>query len=124
MSRTANSELLLRSAGPLEGIHTVPGDKSISHRAALVAGLARGRSTISNFASSRDCWSTVACLQALGVAARADGTGVVVDGAGREAFTQPATRLDAENSGTSIRLLAGVLAGCPLEVTLTGDDSL
>jgi len=106
-----------------------PGDKSISHRYALLAALADGPSTFGRFAPGADCASTLRCLAALGVQvtdARAqDGTRTVcVVGRGRGGFRSPAGPLDAGNSGTTMRLLAGLLAAHPLIVTLTGDESL
>ncbi len=105
----------------------VPGDKSISHRALLLAAMARGTSRIENLGPGDDCRSTQACLQALGVAvgpdARSPGT-VVVEGRGAAGFRPPTGALDAGNSGTTTRLLLGVLAGHAFAVRLVGDASL
>jgi 3-phosphoshikimate 1-carboxyvinyltransferase len=101
-----------------------PGDKSISHRAAMLGALARGQSTLKNFSSAQDCLATLACLEALGVRLTRKGSTVVIDGAEPDGFHQPAQSLDAQNSGTTMRLLAGILAGQPLAATITGDDSL
>lgn len=102
----------------------LPGDKSISHRAAMLSSLARGQSMLQNFSSARDCAATLECLQALGVRLVSDGSIVVVEGAGPSGLQQPAQSLDAQNSGTTMRLLAGMLAGQPFAATITGDDSL
>jgi 3-phosphoshikimate 1-carboxyvinyltransferase len=104
----------------------VPGDKSISHRAALLAALAQGGavSRITNFSTSADCTSTLRCLAGLGVRVRRDGATVEIEGAGLRLPRAPAAPLDCGNSGTTMRLLAGVLAGQSLRSTLTGDDSL
>ncbi|HEY0375552.1 MAG TPA: 3-phosphoshikimate 1-carboxyvinyltransferase [Pyrinomonadaceae bacterium] len=107
----------------LAGEMRVPGDKSISHRAAMLAALARGRSVVKNFSSARDCASTLRCLEALGVSVARDGTTVSVGGRGGD-LREPAQVLDAENSGTTVRLLAGILAGQPFATTMTGDESL
>jgi 3-phosphoshikimate 1-carboxyvinyltransferase len=109
----------------LRGRLTVPGDKSIAHRYALLAALAEGRSTLVHFAPGADCRSTLACLRGLGVDVdeRADGT-VTLLGRGFGQLRSPSGPLDAGNSGTTMRLLAGVLAGHPFEATLTGDASL
>ncbi len=108
----------------LTGIRTVPGDKSISHRAALIAALATGESHLANFPRSADPHSTLTCLRTLGVAVQATGTDLVIRGNGLHGFRQPAIPLDAGNSGTTMRLLAGILAGQPFPATITGDDSL
>jgi 3-phosphoshikimate 1-carboxyvinyltransferase len=107
----------------------LPGDKSISHRAALLAALAAGSTRVSNFATSADCASTLRCLEALGVSVGREGGGAIrVEGAGLGpgawAFREPAGPLDCGNSGTTMRLLAGVLAAQPFASTLTGDESL
>jgi 3-phosphoshikimate 1-carboxyvinyltransferase len=102
----------------------LPGDKSITHRAAMLSSLARGQSILQNFSSARDCAATLECLQALGVRVVSDGSTVVVEGAGPSGLQQPAQSLDAQNSGTTMRLLAGILAGQPFAATITGDDSL
>jgi 3-phosphoshikimate 1-carboxyvinyltransferase len=106
----------------------VPGDKSVSHRAAIIAALARGRARIENFSTSADCASTLAALRALGVSVERDGALVKIEGAGtREGppeFRAPLSHLDCGNSGTTMRLLAGVLAAQEFASVLTGDDSL
>ena len=109
----------------LRGRLTVPGDKSIAHRYALLAALAEGRSTITHFAPGADCRSTLACLRGLGVEVDggADGT-VTLLGRGLGQLRSPGAPLDAGNSGTTLRLLAGVLAGHPFSTTLIGDASL
>jgi 3-phosphoshikimate 1-carboxyvinyltransferase len=109
----------------LRGRLTVPGDKSIAHRYALLAALAEGTSTLSHFAPGADCRSTLACLRALGVDVTegADGT-VTLLGRGFGQLRSPSGPLDAGNSGTTMRLLAGVLAGHPFSATMIGDASL
>ena len=108
----------------IKGRVSVPGDKSISHRAALIAALASQSSQISNFSSSRDCASTLSCLQALGVSIEHDGNDVLVGGLGNGRFTAPTGPLDCGNSGSTMRMIAGILAGQEFESILTGDDSL
>jgi 3-phosphoshikimate 1-carboxyvinyltransferase len=103
----------------------VPGDKSIAHRYAILAALAEGRSTLSNFAPGADCASTLTCLSRLGVAIERDTNGVItLLGRGFGQLRSPHGPLDAGNSGTTMRLLAGVLAGHPFSTTLVGDASL
>ena len=103
----------------------VPGDKSVSHRYALLAALARGTSRLVNFAPGADCRSTLACLGGLGVDVIDDTTGsITVVGRGLGRLGSPAGPLDAGNSGTTMRLMAGVLAAHPFITRLVGDASL
>lgn len=102
----------------------LPGDKSISHRAAIFAAVADGTTRIGNFATSADCTSTLECLRDLGVDIRREGDAVIVDSVGKAGLRQPIRPLDCGNSGTTMRLMAGVLAGQPFDSTMTGDDSL
>jgi 3-phosphoshikimate 1-carboxyvinyltransferase len=102
----------------------LPGDKSISHRYAMIAAIAEGTSVIEHFAASRDCHSTLACLQSLGVKLREEGDTVMIRGCGLRGFKSPGHILDAGNSGTTIRLLSGILAGHPFASSITGDPSL
>jgi 3-phosphoshikimate 1-carboxyvinyltransferase len=111
-------------ARTVRGRVRVPGDKSISHRYALLASIAQGRSRLEGFAPGADCRSTLGCLAALGVDMGRAGDTVTIIGRGLRAFRSPASPLDAGNSGTTARLLAGLLAFQPLSVTLAGDDSL
>src|SRR5881396_1619752 len=101
----------------------VPGDKSISHRAALIGALARGDTVIHHFLRADDCLHTVSCLRALGVGIEDEGSRLIVRGMGPR-WRAPMTPLDAGNSGTTMRLLAGILAGQPFQTELTGDASL
>ena len=120
--------MLIRPARRLRGRLRVPGDKSVSHRAAMLASLAGGRTRIENFSSSVDCSSTLEVLRGLGVRIERDGSVVVVEGAGggggAPRFAEPAAPLDCGNSGTTMRLMAGVLAAQPVASVLTGDESL
>lgn len=103
----------------------VPGDKSISHRALILAALAEGESRIEGLLDAADTRSTAAALRGLGVAIEEEGDGAVrVRGRGLDGWTRPDAALDCGNSGTTARLLLGALAGCPFEATLTGDASL
>jgi len=109
---------------PLRGSVSVPGDKSISHRAAMLGALSRGTTLIRNYAPGRDCQSTLECLGQLGVQVDAEETTVSVRGLGLAGFLEPRNVLDAGNSGTTMRLLSGILAGQPFYSVITGDDSL
>src|SRR5882672_345937 len=106
----------------IRGTVRLPGDKSISHRAALVAALAHGESRITDFSTSQDCASTLACLASLGVLIEREGNDVCVTAKGR--LRAPTEPLDCGNSGSTIRMLAGILAGQDFAATLIGDDSL
>ncbi|MGC8971815.1 MAG: 3-phosphoshikimate 1-carboxyvinyltransferase [bacterium] len=101
----------------------VNGDKSISHRVVIFSAMSEGISEIENFSSARDCYSTIKCLRDLGVEIGEDKK-IKVRGAGIRGFKEPSNILDAENSGTTIRLLSGLLAGQPFFSVITGDDSL
>ena len=108
----------IQSADFLDGTIRLPGDKSISHRAAIFAALAEGETRIENFASSADCASTLDCLRKLGVEIRRENSTVYIKGVGKNGFIQPTEPLDCGNSGTTMRLLAGVLAGQKFDSTL------
>lgn len=108
---------------PLRGRVRVPGDKSISHRALIFAALAEGTSTLRNLASGADVGATARVLSALGVGVEA-GDAVTVTSTGIEGWREAGDVLDCENSGTSMRVLAGALAGRPFLSVLSGDDSL
>src|SRR5688500_13179428 len=99
----------IKPATHLQGTLTLPGDKSISHRAALLSALATGETRIENFASSADCASTLSCLKLLGVEIRREGTKIFIQGVGKTGFRAPDENLDCGNSGTTMRLLAGIL---------------
>lgn len=114
----------IKPARSLKGRCHLPGDKSISHRAALIAACADGASYISNFSTSQDCAATLSCLAALGVSFEQQGTTLKVEGTGIRALRPPAGPLNCGNSGTTMRLLAGILAAQDFSAVLTGDDSL
>lgn len=113
------------AAGPLSGEIEIPGDKSISHRSVMLAGLAASPVRVRNFLPSADCWSTVGCMRALGVSVEQTGESeLIVRGNGLFGLSEPTDILDAGNSGTTMRLLTGILAGQPFFSVLTGDGSL
>jgi len=120
----SRAALKIEHARHFRGRFTLPGDKSISHRAAILGAMAEGRTRVRNYSSAVDCVSTLACLRALGVPISRDGTEVTIDGGGLDSWRAPASVLDAENSGSTIRMLAGALAGRPFRSVLTGDESL
>ena len=120
MPRTVTVEPTVALAGRV----ALPPDKSISHRAAILAALAEGESEIVGFSNAADPRSTLACLGALGVEAREAEGSLFIRGVGPRGFRAPAGPLDCGNAGTTMRLLAGVLAGQPFTSVLTGDASL
>src|SRR5581483_3764734 len=119
-----HSTVTIAPARRVHGRVRVPGDKSISHRYALLAALAEGRSELRGYAPGADCRSTLSCLAALGVDIANSGGTVTLVGRGLQSFRSPAAALDAGNSGTTMRMMAGVLAAQPFETMMTGDESL
>ncbi|MCO6510689.1 MAG: hypothetical protein J5I65_07835, partial [Aridibacter famidurans] len=114
----------ITKAREIRGTARVPGDKSISHRAAIIGSVAEGVTEICNFATSTDCASTLECLSALGVRIEREGTIVRISGEGKHGLWEPRGELYCGNSGTTARLLAGVLAGQQFKSVLKGDRSL
>jgi 3-phosphoshikimate 1-carboxyvinyltransferase len=114
----------VQPARRIRGQLRVPGDKSISHRYAILSALAAGRSELVGFAPGADCRSTLACLRGLGVDITEDTDAIHILGRGLGQLRSPRAALDAGNSGTTMRLLAGVAAGHPFSTTFVGDSSL
>lgn len=112
------------STKQVRGEVRVPGDKSVSHRATIFGAVAHGTTRISGFLKAHDTQATLSCLRELGVSVREENEQIVVEGRGFEGLRAPNRVLDCGNSGTTMRLLLGVLAGCPFETTLGGDASL
>ncbi len=115
---------VIHPARRLHGSLTLPGDKSISHRYAMLASVAGGLSTIRNYSSGADCHSTLRCIRSLGIEVEVQGSEVRIRGRGLHGYQAPAGELDAGNSGSTIRMLSGLLAGQPFESRLVGDESL
>jgi 3-phosphoshikimate 1-carboxyvinyltransferase len=111
-------------ASAIRGSITLPGDKSISHRYAMISAIAEGTSRITNYSTGADCHSTLGCLRALGVQIEGSGTEYTVHGRGLEGLRAPAGDLDAGNSGSTIRMLSGILAAQPFASRMFGDESL
>src|SRR3954469_6172512 len=112
--RAGDKQFVVRPARQVAGSLRLPGDKSIAHRYAMLAGLARGTSVLRNFASGADCASTLICMAALGCTVERDADGrVSVSGAGPR-LKQPAGPLDCGDSGSTMRMLAGIPAGPPV----------
>src|SRR5208337_1334617 len=98
-------------ASAISGSIALPGDKSISHRYAMIAAIAEGETRIRNYSTGADCHSTLGCVRALGIEVEGSGTEFAVHGRGLDGLRQPAADLDAGNSGSTIRMLSGMLAG-------------
>jgi 3-phosphoshikimate 1-carboxyvinyltransferase len=111
-------------AGSISGSITLPGDKSISHRYGMIASIAGGESRIQNYSTGADCHSTLDAMRALGVAIEENGTEVVIHGRGLDGLRAPAADLDAGNSGSTIRMLSGILAAQSFITRVGGDESL
>ncbi len=112
-----------RTAG-LKGEITVPGDKSISHRAVMFGSLAEGITTVRNFLRGADCLSTIDCFRRLGIQIDETPEQITIHGKGLHGLSAPSQILDAGNSGTTTRLISGILSGQNFETTLTGDASI
>src|SRR5437764_6864662 len=108
----------------IAGSICLPGDKSISHRYAMIASIAEGASRIRNYSTGADCHSTLACMRGLGVEIEGSGTEFTIHGRGLDGLRAPAADLDAGNSGSTIRMLSGILAAQPFRTRIFGDASL
>jgi 3-phosphoshikimate 1-carboxyvinyltransferase len=122
---------MIESISPARSVHgviTVPGDKSISHRYAMLTSIAEGESLIHNYATGADCRSTLACMGALGIQYETrqeqERDVLVVQGKGLHGLRAASGMLDAGNSGSTIRMLSGILAAQPFVTTIAGDESL
>lgn len=118
--------MIIEKKGPLKGIMTVPGDKSISHRSVMLGALSEGITEVENFLMGEDCISTISCFRQMGIAIDIDSTNkkVSINGKGLYGLISPKYPLDVGNSGTTIRLLSGILCGQPFSSTITGDNSI
>jgi 3-phosphoshikimate 1-carboxyvinyltransferase len=118
--------MIIQKCGPLKGVVKVPGDKSISHRSVMFGALAQGTTEVTNFLQGADCLSTIRCFRQLGIMIDNDPTSgyVVVRGKGLHGLSKPSDILDVGNSGTTMRLISGILCGQSFESSLIGDDSI
>lgn len=116
--------LVTSKVNKIHGCISVPGDKSISHRAIMLASISKGTSIIDGFLFGEDCLSTIACFKKLGIPIRITGSRIEVDGKGVFGLKEPDDILDAGNSGTTMRLMTGILSGQSFLSIITGDDSL
>lgn len=108
----------------LHGEVTIPGDKSVSHRSVMFGSIAKGDTEITNFLQGADCLSTISCFRSMGIEIENDGNHVLVHGKGLHGLTRPEHVLDCGNSGTTTRLISGILSAQDFDVTLTGDASI
>ena len=115
---------LQKSHRPLTGELVIPGDKSISHRAVMLGALAQGDTEITHFLNGADCLSTIECFRKLGISIETDSRRILVHGRGLHGLSAPSSVLDCGNSGTTTRLISGILAGQPFSSELTGDASI
>lgn len=111
-------------SGPLHGEITIPGDKSISHRSIMFGSLAKGTTEITHFLQGADCLSTISCFQKLGIEIENQKDRIWVHGKGLDGLTKSDSILDTGNSGTTTRLISGILAAQPFVTTLNGDESI
>jgi 3-phosphoshikimate 1-carboxyvinyltransferase len=118
--------MVLKKVNALKGEITVPGDKSISHRAVMLGSLAKGTTEITHFLNGADCLSTIDCFRSMGIDIENDPfkNKVVIHGKGLHGLRQPDHILNVGNSGTTMRLLSGILCGQAFTTQLTGDDSI
>lgn len=115
---------VIKPSGKLRGEITVPGDKSISHRSVMLGSIAKGDTKISGFLTGEDCLSTIDCFKKLGIDIEVNGTDVTVHGKGLKGLSAPSETLDVGNSGTTLRLMSGILSAQPFTTRLTGDSSI
>lgn len=124
MAGRSLSQINVEPGGPLKGEIITPPDKSISHRAIIISSLAKGKSLIRNFLRAEDPLKTLQAFRQMGIEIEDKDSEIIVNGKGLNGLSEPENSIDCGNSGTTMRLLSGVLAGQPFEVKLTGDSSL
>lgn len=117
-------DLIVKKCSKISGEISVGGDKSITHRSLILGAIARGKTEIINYSAAEDCFSTLKCLQAMGVEIEIQKNKIVVEGRGLSGLSEPEDVLQCGNSGTTMRLLTGLLAGQTFYSVLTGDNSL
>jgi 3-phosphoshikimate 1-carboxyvinyltransferase len=108
----------------VSGTIRLPGDKSISHRYGMLSSIAEGTSQLENYSTGQDCHSTLGCFSAMGIQVTKDGTSITVEGKGLDGLQAPTVELDAGNSGSTIRMMSGILAAQPFTSRIGGDESL
>ncbi|WP_453995441.1 3-phosphoshikimate 1-carboxyvinyltransferase [Bacillus nitroreducens] len=108
----------------LNGLIDIPGDKSVSHRSIMLGAIAEGKTVVDNFLTGDDCISTISCFEKLGVNIKQDNNHVEIEGVGFSGLREPVEVLDVGNSGTTIRLMVGLLSGLELHTCMIGDESI
>ncbi|MCC8045231.1 MAG: 3-phosphoshikimate 1-carboxyvinyltransferase [Clostridiales bacterium] len=116
--------MIIKYTAPLRGELSIPGDKSISHRSVMFGALAEGTTEVTNFLTGADCLSTIACFRQMGIEIEQKDTHVLIHGKGLHGLKAPSKILDAGNSGTTVRLLSGILAGQNFDSVITGDETI
>lgn len=116
--------MIMKTCRSLKGEISIPGDKSISHRSVMFGALASGITEVSNFLTGADCLSTISCFRKMGIEITQNETNVIIKGNGLHGLKAPSEILDCGNSGTTTRLISGILSGQSFETTLTGDASI
>lgn len=116
--------MIFHKTNSLKGEVTIPGDKSISHRAVMFGALSMGKTEVTNFLQGADCLSTIDCFRRLGIEIENQPDKITIHGKGLDGLSVPSNILDTGNSGTTTRLISGILAAQPFETTLTGDASI
>jgi 3-phosphoshikimate 1-carboxyvinyltransferase len=124
MKKSSIKTAKIKPADNLRGDFQLPGDKSISHRSAMFAAVGEGETRLRNYSSARDCQSTLDCLEALGVKIKREPGLITIEGVGLDGLRESARALDVGNSGSTIRMLSGVLAGQNFTTEITGDESI
>ena len=114
----------LHKSAPLRGKVSIPGDKSISHRAVMFGSLAKGTTEVTNFLRGADCLSTIACFRRMGIEIENTPERILIRGKGLRGLSRPEGILDVGNSGTTTRLMSGILAGQSFDCTVNGDESI
>lgn len=116
--------MIIKKAHSLNGELLIPGDKSISHRSVMFGALSEGLTEVEHFLTGADCLSTIACFRQMGIAVEQSGSHVLVHGKGLHGLQKPSEILDAGNSGTTVRLMSGILSGQTFASMITGDASI
>ncbi len=116
--------MIIKYTAPLRGELSIPGDKSISHRSVMFGALADGTTEVTNFLTGADCLSTISCFRQMGIEIEQKDTHILVHGKGLHGLKAPSEILDAGNSGTTVRLLSGILAGQNFDSVITGDETI
>lgn len=116
--------MIFTTSSPLKGEITIPGDKSISHRAVMLGSIARGTTSVTNFLEGADCLSTIDCFRKMGIDIERTPEEILIHGQGLHGLLAPSSILDVGNSGTTTRLISGILAGQAFSSEITGDASI